>query len=1723
MKKFIAFLLVAALILPIFAACGRGNNANTVVVPPIIEAGDTTVASRSFGIQQLVAENPTAEHLSFADHTFSEELLVPRDGYVLVPTMYSAAGIDTLSSFFLRTPYAIPADAPTPPISIDNQPPPSITREGTNTFLVTPAVPLTPNSVYVVRFVREVSQDITWAFQTATRFEITTTLPRHQSTNVPVRTGIEINFSIEGETNIADYFSIYPHAEGRFIRRGNTSIFMPTSPLEYLQVYTVTVRAGVTLEGIDKKTTTDRVFSFETAPSSAHADREWTPRVHFSRLHVEFPSFAPPSVSFWFNYDRGRGVARPVINVGVYRIDDRADAIAAVNRLANTPNWIWAHNTVKDRLIDVSDLTRVYSSRITDRHEVNWNEVFTLSTTLPPGYYVLNAVVEGSNSQVIIQITDLAVQVIADDNMALVWVNDMTTGLPAAAKVYDPIDDTTYETSAYGIAVVERGMSAGEYVIVTADNGMENVVFIQPSAFQSFHQWGGWWSWPVAEASWDMGWSPSPWFWSTDANSNYWTALQLDRTLFQRNDTMSLWGFVQNRHQEENITHVTAIITEHAWWHSPERDTLHRQNIPVQYGSYSGEIRLPHLDPGFYELAIYHGDNALSSIFFSVQDYAKPPYRLTVSADKAAAFIGEEITFTARTEFFEGTPVPDLQLSYWMWGHNLRTPGGGSATTDINGFVERTIRLAPMDAAAQGIFHLQFSAEATLPEIGWVHETASARVFINDIHVRPKATRTEGNASLSIDVRNITIDRLNDGTAKHGGDFLCDPVAGQELQVEIFRVYWERIRDGERYDFITRQVVPRYRYERREQRLQQFTLTTDENGEASKDFTVPNRKNESYEARITTTDGNGRAIRHNAFIGRDWSSFFWNAGEDMPFLYGARPLNEGYDIGDEVELTIMSGTEPVTRGNFLFVVVQDGIMSYHIGENTLSFTFDEKHVPNTTVFAYHFNGHTYHTSGQMSQRLRFNSSTRNMVLTVETCRESYKPGDMSTITVTATDLEGNPKIANVNISLVDEALFALMDYSVDTLAMLYGMVNDRLTFSMATHSTFISDGIEEAELFGGWAADMAVPSPGVPAVAAEAAMDDGGGGGAQATIRERFEDTAVFKSLRTNEEGVATFTFQLPDNITSWRVTTSGISTSLYAGNDVQNIRVTNPMFLHYTLNSTFLVGDVPYIGVNAFGTSLTGGEQVTFEVWCEANPEDILTATGTAFERVNIRLWEMTEEGLHALVVRATVSGYSDAVRHTYQVVNSHREVDTAVFYEVTTNTVFATNPRGLTDITFTDRGRGQFLWNLMSMRWIRGARVEGLIARREATKLIERHFPDARLFGEKGDFDVREYQVESGGIAMLPYADANLQTTVMIMPFILDEINVHALRGYLYEIYQGGSQENKMLALYGLAMLGEPVLLSLRNYVMVEDLPVQNVAYVALGLAALGETQTARNLFTTRIVPHIQAIAPYYRVNVGTSRADILDTTSAAALLAAQLGMPQALGLHNYVARNRTDNLVLTLERLAFISHQIENFNEMPASITYTLFGEEFTRDLSGGKQFTLRIPAENMSEFNLVSITGDVGAVSIIRTPLEEVEPIDNDIQIRREFFRAGTDTRATTFRQDEIIRVQITINYSAQDISGSYVITDFLPAGLTVVENSARFGSRNNLSRHWTHVTTEGQRVTFFDFNGRFRHNVYYYYARVINPGVFRAEGTMVQSIGAREYLTVGECAVLTIQD
>ena len=219
LRGFTTFILITAFSLILAACSGASPSEDALLYTP-----DVDMTQMPLYIEGA-AHRPAAQPLALRG-IFE----APRDGYTLVPQVVGETGVDVSSGFILTLPSPAPAGH-NPDISIDGQPLPSITRQADGSFLVTPATPMSNNRLYTIRLARGGADDITWTIQTAPRFQIMSTLPGHESVNVPVNTGIEINFSARGHTDIREHFTIYPPVEGRFIQRGTTTIFMPTNPL----------------------------------------------------------------------------------------------------------------------------------------------------------------------------------------------------------------------------------------------------------------------------------------------------------------------------------------------------------------------------------------------------------------------------------------------------------------------------------------------------------------------------------------------------------------------------------------------------------------------------------------------------------------------------------------------------------------------------------------------------------------------------------------------------------------------------------------------------------------------------------------------------------------------------------------------------------------------------------------------------------------------------------------------------------------------------------------------------------------------------------------------------------------------------------------------------------------------------------------------------------------------------------------------------------------------------------------------------------------------------------------------------------------------------------------------------------------------------------------------------------------------------------------------------
>ena len=61
-----------------------------------------------------------------------------------------------------------------------------------------------------------------------------------------------------------------------------------------------------------------------------------------------------------------------------------------------------------------------------------------------------------------------------------------------------------------------------------------------------------------------------------------------------------------------------------------------------------------------------------------MRDFTKPAYKIDVIPSKKAILIGDDMEFAIKSSFFEGSPVPNVELNY-------SGSASGSLTTDANG------------------------------------------------------------------------------------------------------------------------------------------------------------------------------------------------------------------------------------------------------------------------------------------------------------------------------------------------------------------------------------------------------------------------------------------------------------------------------------------------------------------------------------------------------------------------------------------------------------------------------------------------------------------------------------------------------------------------------------------------------------------------------------------------------------------------------------------------------------------------------------------------------------------------------------------------------------------------------------------------------------------------------------------------------------------------------
>lgn len=1523
-----------------------------------------------------------------------------------------------------------------------------------------------------------------WAFQTKKELKALRSLPRNQATNVPVNTGIEVTFSHDGIEDAEKYFEISPRINGRFELHGKVLVFVPEK-LEEGTVYSVKIKKGLKISGSENGLAEDFAFSFQTLTNRNAQGEKY---IEFAKALNNFTSNTVPYLEL---YADNTFLEREV-NVEVLKYSSENAFMENMRKYDSLPRWAYLDS--RKIVPDTSKTEKVaeYKTKIFKDGGYSWEPQFiVLPSTLPEGHYLVSVKADERELRTHLQVNNSAAYVLVSQNGTIVWVNDTTSSKPVQGARIEMEGKDPAETDKDGIAMIPGTApelkQSRNFNIKVARQGKPTLLADVESGYNYYYN--------ASQGS-------------ESLLNSYWNYLYTDRGMYMPNDTVRLWGIAKPRDEKEKTDKVVIRLGKFgvSGIYGRDLDVLDSTERPVnEMGTYYGEFKLENLLPGNYIIEIMVDGKHLSQKYIEVKQYTKPAYKIDIKKDRDVIRLGESVNIDIQAGFFEGTPVPGIGLSYNM-NNYYSGPSGlikGDIVCDDSGSSRLTFSSEFKKEQFQSSwrpkqFYLNvMNKQAEEEEI---RSSTSVIVFPSDMMIKTKSKKVGNLGAVEINTNAVDISGLKDPSNNFNEESYKGRPVDASLNVKIYEKWWEKKENGDYYDFINKVVQKRYTYTEKQALVKEAGFRTS-NGSYVLNFPAEDRK--TYYAVITGADSKGFEISETAYV--NTYDYYSSINERMK-NYTVVPTEgkDSFHLGDMARLEVMENGNRIpenAKDSTLFIQMKNGILGHSItGETGYSFEFNKQHIPDIFVKAVYFDG-TYLYSAN-TKMLKYDYSEQELKIELKTGKKQYRPGENVDVEISVKDMKGKPVSSDVNISVVDEAFFAVRQQKVNTLEELYSY-----SFTSGELSEYRSH-IALKPRFG---------------------MAECGEGGDSGQARTDFRDNAFFATARSDENGKGKASFKLPDNITSWRLTYQGVSGDLKAGSGKLNIDATLPFFVNMVFNDVFLEGDRPSLAMRTFGTELKSGADIEYSVVLEGENgfKRNYSAKGKSNSFTRLQL-DKLGKGKYSITAEALNGGSRDAMKREFKVADSILEAARLEHYKLEDGLKIKGGERPASLIFYNSEASDYFR-TLCSLRYTWGQRVDQKLSRKIAGELYKKYFGDGSYWYDE-EADIRAYQQNDGGIALLTYDSSSPEITAKAAALAPDYFDRDSLKVYFYRILDSKSlssdvkTQNKInysaddmaAAFWGLASLNEPVLLDIKSYLKLQDLSDRQKLYLCMALAQIGDYTGAAEVYGKVTADRLKTQNPYIYMDTG-SKDSIMEATSMCAIISARLGLPERNGLFKYVNENSTGDILLNFERLIYVANSIPS---VPSAVkfTYELGGKKEEVTLDRNKRLSMLLTPNKLKDIKFSNIKGGITVSAAFTGPVKDMlNTQDGLVKLSRSYSVEGKT--ATSFKQSDFVKVTLIPEFAEAAPDGYYEVADVLPSGLKYTY--PRPGNRER----WSYGRVDGQRVIFGYSYGKFSPRAMepiVYNARVIMPGEYTADNAFIKhsksdvwGYAERSGITVGE--------
>jgi hypothetical protein len=907
-------------------------------------------------------------------------------------------------------------------------------------YEIKPVGNLESNKVYNFT-IQTAEQEFSWAYQVQDELKITGTLPGNKETYAPKDTGIEIYFSHEDFDfdQAKKNFSITPNVKGSFEKYRRAFVFVPKNELEGGEIYTVEMEAGVEFGDGEMELSEDYSFQFETDIE----DRSDNDIITFRQQFYEMPIGTNVGLkAYTYTFEQS---GEENFEMMIWQYDDVDSYVEALKKANEVPQWCYFS---KKNVDYDTDGTKYLGEFETFADKSGYQSyVYVPGAELDAGYYLLQAGEDGP--QALLQVTDVSAYSSITNTDSLVWVNDIATGKAlAGAKVEISGMDESFVTDKDGIVT----FPTPEEWKVDYQDREQTFMQIETNEGQAL----------VTRV---ISYS------NDNADDEYWLHFATDRPVYKPEDTVRFWGFAEAKEGKEEMDDLR-IRLEYSWQEYVDEKAI-RVN---EDGSFEGRLVLNNLESGYYSLELWNGEEMLSSKSIEVESYVKPAYNLSVSSDKNAVFVGEEINYTVSTEFFDGTPAANVNLSYYSSSNDeaIRTDADGQAEVSIQAKATDCYEYSYYCYISTSKYFEVYTEDSEIADL-WA--STEVMVFNSKVSLDVDSVYDNGDATLDFTTNWVDLESLNnqDESDIYSGDFIGEEANNRIIEGSITETYWEKVEDGSYYDFINKKTVTQYAYVKHESELESFTVKTGNNNEGSFNFSYDEDK--FYKVKVKTKDDDGRESYQTTYIygsssRSDEYDYFQvkilnGDEEDDANEYGWWSDNgKSFDIGDQVETALYNNDSPIETADedrFLFMQLSNGLKNHETQESSeYSFEFGKDAVPNIYVNAVAFDGEKYEVFSMANAK--YSKEMKELEVEVESDKDEYAPGDEVTLSVQVNDQDGDGVKTRVNLNMVDEAYYKIFSSNfADPLDSIYSNVGGGVLVSYDTHDNVLTS----AEMDGG--------------------------------------------------------------------------------------------------------------------------------------------------------------------------------------------------------------------------------------------------------------------------------------------------------------------------------------------------------------------------------------------------------------------------------------------------------------------------------------------------------------------------------------------------------------------------------------------------------------------------------------------------------------------------------